>query len=90
MHPNNSADVPAYRRAMTRGRSRGHSIILRVLWDTQHYIAPLLTSGRLTQQLIIDVNDQRYLKPANRRYPLVPVTQEMTIVGVVVMKMRVY
>lgn len=42
------------------------------------------------KQLIIEVDDQRYLKPANRRYPLVPVTQEMTIVGVVVMKMRVY
>ena len=42
------------------------------------------------KQLIVEVNDQRYLKPANRRYPLVPVTQEMTIVGVVVMKMRVY
>ena len=42
------------------------------------------------QQLIVEVDDQRYLKPANRRYPLVPFSQDMTIVGVVVMKMRVY
>ena len=42
------------------------------------------------KQLIVEVDDQRYLKPANRRHPLVPVTPDMTIVGGVVMKMRVY
>ena len=42
------------------------------------------------KQLIVEINDQGYLKPANRRYPLVPVTPDMVIVGVVVMKMRVY
>ena len=75
---------------LTRGRQRSASIILRILWITQHYIALLLTSGHLMQQLIVEVDDQRYLKPANRRYPLVPMTPDMTIVGVVVMKMRVY
>ena len=42
------------------------------------------------KQLIVQVNEQKYLKPANQRYPLVPVTPDMVIVGVVVMKMRVY
>ena len=42
------------------------------------------------KQLIVEVNDQKYLKPANQRYSLIPVTPDMVIVGVVVMKMRVY
>ena len=41
------------------------------------------------KQLLVEV-DERYLKPANRRYHILPVTPDMTIVGVVVMKMRVY
>ncbi len=47
------------------------------------------TSEPTFKQLLVEV-DERYLKPANRRYHILPVTADMVIVGVVVMKMRVY
>ncbi len=47
------------------------------------------TSEPTFKQLLVEV-DERFLKPANRRYHILPVTADMVIVGVVVMKMRVY
>ena len=47
------------------------------------------TSEPTFKQLVVEV-DERFLKPANRRYHILPVTADMVIVGVVVMKMRVY
>ena len=47
------------------------------------------TSEPTFKQLLVEV-DERYLKPANRRYHILPMTPDMTIVGVVVMKTRVY